>query len=160
MFVKLILKASENLIEWFLGMITAERKEPHIILKMRQETELPVSGEKLVSNLVFDEKEKVSTDPFEPPAKVKVTFFEREDAKAFVHTIGFDSEGRLHGLVKLSISEDKNYKHNFGFDLHGVVNIQMVSISRNLSILKFQKNLTVLCRNIIVKTVKLFCQFG
>ena len=126
-------QASENLIEWFLGMITAERKEPHIVLTMRQETELPVSGEKLVSNLVFNYTKKVSPDPFEPPAMFKFTFFEKEHSKAFVHAIGFDSEGRLHGLVKLSVPEDKNYKHKFGFELHGVVNIQMVSISLNLS---------------------------
>jgi hypothetical protein len=108
-------------------MITAELKEPHIVLKMRQETELPVSGEKLVSNLRFNNDGKVSTDPYDPPATFNVTFFEKEHSRAFVHAIGFDPEGRPHGLVKLSIPEDKNYKHKFGFDLHGVVNIQMVS---------------------------------
>ena len=127
------------MIEWFLGMIKAEQKEPHIILTMRQETKHPVSGEKLVSNLVFNTSEKVSLDPFAPPVMFNVTFFENEHSKAFVHAIGFDSEGQLHGLVKLSIPKDKNYKHNFGFDLHGVVNIQMVSILFNLS-WQFQKN--------------------
>ena len=113
-------------------MIKAEQKEPHIILMMRQETKHPVSGEKLVSNLVFNTSKKVSLDPFAPPVMFNVTFFENEHSKAFVHAIGFDSEGRLHGLVKLSVPEDKNYKHKFGFHLHGVVNIQMVSISLNL----------------------------
>jgi len=100
-------------------------KEQHIVLKMRQEAEIPQSGEKLVSNFVFN-NEPMSQNPFNPPATFNVTFFEKENTKAYVNTIGFDVDGKLHGLVKLTIIQANDFKSKLGFDLNGVNFISMV----------------------------------
>ena len=118
-------KVSEKLKKWFESLTFEVPKEQHIVLQMRQETGIPQSGEKLVSNFVFN-NETISPSPFKPPATFNVTLFEKENAQAYVNTIGFDADNKLHGLVRLKINQARNFKSKLGFDLNGVSFISMV----------------------------------